>query len=240
MRYGVQKYFCLLIFGIYFSANGFTSDFLPKGPCPEVVSYRYFKLCYSPKHRQALWTAHWLTINSITGSAKRKNNYRADYEIINPVNSNDYRGTGFDRGHLVPAADMKLNQKAMDETFFMTNMSPQKPDFNRKIWANLERKLRSMVQEKGNAFVVTAPILSKEDSPYDRIPSGVSIPQRYYKTIYFPRTKEMFGYLLQNRGYENYDLNDFRVPVEILEQITGFDFYSELPDELEESLEAEV
>lgn len=227
-----------LVLLFIFSANSFAEEYLPKGFCPKLISYTYYKVCYDHEHRQALWTAHWLTKESVNGKAKRKNNYRRDPNLYNPVTRNDYKGSGFDRGHLVPAADMKLNNKAMSETFYMTNMSPQRPGMNRGIWASLERFVRSMVSEKGDAYLITAPILSNEDAPFNELDSGVSIPKNYYKIAYFPKTKQMYAYLVQNKRFENYDFRDFLVPVDILEDVTGFDFYSELDDSLESELEA--
>ena len=94
----------------------------------------------------------------------------------------DYRRSGYDRGHLAPAADMAFDNLAMSESFYMSNMSPQNSKLNRGLWARLENRIRDWVRRgDGDAYVITAPILKKG---LERIDSGVSIPDFYYKIIY--------------------------------------------------------
>lgn len=217
-----------------FTASGNVSH-LPKGPCPQQLEYVYYTLCYSSEHRQAVWTAHTLTRQSVDGKQKRTNDYRPDILLENPVDEDDYRGSGFDRGHLVPAGDMKLNHKSMSQTFFMTNMSPQKPRLNQNTWAQIENRIRQQVRVYGTAHVVTAPVLT-DNLP--RIFSGVSVPDYYYKLAYFPEAGFMEAYLVENRSYSGTQIHQLRVTVREVEQLTGFDFYSELPIDVQDELES--
>ena len=169
------------------------------------------------------------------GTQSRTNDYRADRNISTPVGPRDYSGSGFDRGHLVPAADMKINRQAMSETFFMTNMTPQRPGFNRGIWQSLERTMRKLVASKGLAYVITAPILA---NGLPRLPKNIAIPESYYKIAYFPKTQEMWAYLIPNFSQKGRKLQEFLVSVDEIETLTGIDFYSQLPDALEDRLEA--
>ena len=221
------------------SAQAFAAgvDLSPKSSCEQKVKHTYFKFCYSKLHKQALWTFHKLTRKSIQGNTSRTNDYRFDPKVADPVDNTDYRGSGFDRGHLVPAADMKLNYQSMSETFFMTNMSPQRAGFNRAIWKQLEDGIRSQVRSLGDAFIVTAPVLSKK---LPTIKSGVSIPTLFYKIAYFPKAKVMRAYLLENRKYSGASYSDFQVPVDEIEELTGIDFFAALPTHLQNRLESSI
>ena len=216
----------------------FAQDYIPVGAkCDSVLQNTYYQICYSKNHKQANWVAHWLTVDSVNGSASRTNNFRADTRVSDPVQKTDYSKTGFDRGHLVPAGDMKLNKQAMSETFFMTNMSPQRPRFNQGVWAQLENGVRDMVRKMGNAYVITAPILAAK---LPRIRSGVSIPERYYKIAYFPDAGIMRAYLIENDDQNGVLYSHFQVSVDQVEAETGLDFFSQLPDSIEDTLESEL
>lgn len=211
----------------------------PTSTCDYSLEYDYYEVCYSEDHFQAFWTFHKLTKESINGNQKRTNNFKRDYRLLDPIGSRDYRGSGFDRGHLVPAGDMKLNHTSMSESFYMTNMSPQISAFNSGVWRALESGIRKEVLKRGDAFVVTAPILNSLIN-YDRIWSSVSIPDEYYKIVYFPEDQSMIAFLIPNKSQKGHKYTEFRVTVDELEALTGFDFFSELPDELEEMLESEI
>ena len=212
-------------------------DLSPKSNCDQLISHSYYKVCYSDTHRQALWTFHKLNSNYINGTEDRTNDYRFDPNVTNPVDSTDYRGSGFDRGHLVPAADMKLNYTSMSQTFFMSNMSPQRASFNRAIWKQLEDGIRSQVRTHGEAYVVTAPILQPK---LKRLASGVSIPDKFFKIVYFPRANIMRAYLLENRSYKGHRYSEFQVTVDQVELLTGIDFFHGLEKSLQKSLESSL
>lgn len=228
--------FLSLIFSdlIFSYEKSLDSSLEPKGFCDFKIDYQYFNVCYSIDHRQAFYTSHWLRRDSIKGPAKRKNDYRGDFSIENPVRKYDYKRSGFDRGHLVPAADMKLNAKAMSDTFYMTNMSPQLPQLNRSRWAQLENYIRNRVLELGPALIITAPVLANDLESLD---SGVSIPRQYYKIAFFPDKRIMEAYLFEN---SKTPLPENKVTVDFLEALTGYDFFPGLEDNLESVLESQL
>lgn len=214
------------------------TELTPDTHCDIDVSYEHYNLCYSQEHLQAFWTFHLLTKESINGKQKRTNNFRKDYDVYPTVDSRDYKGSGYDRGHMVPAGDMKLNRTSMSETFYMTNMSPQKSGFNSGVWRALEEGLRNQVRKRSEAFVVTGPVLLPFTN-YKRIQSGVSIPDEYYKIAYFPEEQTMLAFLIPNASQRGRSYTTFQVSVDELETLTGYDFFAELEDELEEELESE-
>lgn len=209
--------------------------YIPKGNCDQKIHHQYYSICYSDDHRQAKWTYHKLTLKSINGKQKRTNDFREDPNLDDPVGKKDFSGSGYDRGHMVPAGDMKLSKTSMSQTFYMSNMSPQNSSLNRGLWGSLEMKIRSWVRDDGDAFVVTAPVLEKN---LDRIDSGVSIPDYYYKIVYFPNTDVMKAFLIPNKKPIDKNFYNYSVSVDEIEKITGLDFFAELPNSVENKLEA--
>ena len=107
----------------------------------ELVKHKYYTLSYNEDCEQANWVAYKLTSDMVLGHAVRKNNFKEDPDVeTGSAKLIDYKGSGYDRGHLCPAAAMKISNQAMSESFYMSNMSPQVPGFNRGKWKSLEAK----------------------------------------------------------------------------------------------------
>lgn len=213
--------------------------FKPKADCELELDYTYYDLCYSLTHRQSLWAKHEVTPEQVKGKQKRTNNFKADDRLTDPVDPDDYRRSGFDRGHLVPAGDMKQNFTAMSESFFMTNMTPQNPSFNSGIWNTLEAHVRDEVLKLGAAIVITAPVLLKTQI-YPRLKTNISIPDYFYKIIFFQEQLQMHAYLIPNAPSEGSKFTDYKVTVKEIEDLTGIDFFYELESNLQLKLETQI
>ena len=204
-----------------------------------VTVHTGYALVYDEEHEQPKWVAYHLTRDEVYGVYERKDNFRADPSIFSgSAELEDYRGSGYDRGHLIPAADQSWSEEAMSDSFFMSNMSPQEPAFNRGIWAALEAAIRTAAVTEGSVYVVTGPVLT--DGPYKKIgEQGVSIPKYYYKAMldYQEPDYKAIGFLLPNEGTDA-DLENFATSIDELEERTGIDFFPQLPDEEENSLES--
>lgn len=206
----------------------------------QVLRYTGFTLSYNEKHEQASWVAYNLTAREIQGTTKRGSDFREDKAVkTKSATPDDYRRSGFDRGHLAPAGDMKWSPKAMSESFYMTNMSPQEPAFNRGIWQQLEEKVRFWAKDNGDIYVVTGPVLTPNLKTIGK--NKVSVPKYYYKIILDARDPDIkaIGFLMENKG-SNKSLESFAVPIDSIEKITGLDFFPLLPDDMEEKLENKV
>lgn len=215
---------------------------IPKlGENDELILHTGFSFVYDEEHEQARWVAYELTRDEIYGVHERADDFRPDSAIkTGSADLDDYRGSGFDRGHLIPAADLPWSEQAMSDSFFMSNMSPQDPTFNRGIWAALEAVVRNFAATEGSVYVVTGPVLT--DGPYETIGENeVSIPNYYYKVIldYVEPETKAIGFLLPNEGSRN-DLTELITTVDEIEEITGIDFFPQLPDDEEAILEAQV
>lgn len=197
-----------------------------------ILTYLGFHLAYNEQYEQAAWVAYVLTRDKIeSGTIERSDNFRSDKSIVTGSASlADYRGSGFDRGHLAPAGDMKWDQLAMSQSFLMSNMSPQRPAFNRGIWRKLETEVRNWALEKDSLYVITGPLFSPLDSLIGE--NGVGIPGHYFKVLVdlSPPDHDMIAFLLPNSGSSE-ELIQFAITVDSLEQLTAYDFFSVAPDQ---------
>ncbi len=207
----------------------------------EIVSHTGYTLSYSEEHELPSWVAYVLTREEVLGGGERADDFRPDPAIrTGSAELSDYRGSGYDRGHMAPAADFKWSEEAMSDTFYMSNMAPQEPSFNRGIWADLEAVVRTFAYDNQMIYVVTGPVLT--DGPYDTIgENGVSIPKRFYKTVlvYSPDRDDAkaIAFVLPNEGSDS-SLKLYAMSIDDAEEITGIDFYPALPDEDESRIES--
>ena len=174
------------------------------------------------------------------GSVKRNDSFRSDPMVRSGSAAlSDYKGSGFDRGHLAPAADMKWSSTAMSESFFMSNMSPQDPSFNRGIWKKLESRVRDWAMDNGSVYVATGGVLSNGLNTIGS--NGVSVPKYYYKVIldYKEPDYKAIGFLMPNSASKQ-SLQSFAVTVDNVERVTGIDFFHSLPDGIENSVEGNL
>lgn len=202
-----------------------------------IYHHTYYSLAYNEKHEQPDWVYYLLTKEFINGTAKRKNNFKSDPIISTESASlNDYKKSGYDRGHLCPAAAMKLNQTAMDETFYLSNMSPQIPGFNRGEWKKLEAQVREWTIEEDSILVITGPIFKNNIKSIGK--NSVTVPGYYYKVLYdLTKPQKMTAFILPHLSKPK-SFMQFQTTVNQVEQETGIDFFSILNDEIEEKLEA--
>ncbi|QJW90382.1 DNA/RNA non-specific endonuclease [Spirosoma taeanense] len=206
----------------------------------EIIQHEGYTLRFRDEYKQADWVAYPLLPEEINGDAEREGSRFVPDPAVRSGSAlpSDYTRSGYDRGHLAPAGDFKFSQQMMQETFFMSNMSPQAPDFNRGVWKELEEQVRQWALRDNGLYVVTGPVL-KAGLPTIGKQNEVSVPQKFYKVLLYCNKPEirMIGFLLNNKG-SNSSLKQFVVPVDQIEQVTGIDFFPKLPDDLERKLES--
>ena len=207
----------------------------------EVHTYCGFTICYRESYEVAEWVSYVLTKEETVHATGRSNNFREDPAITTgSATLSDYRKSGFDRGHLAPAADMEWSKESVSDSFFMSNMTPQKPDFNRGIWGKLEHQVREWAKEHGEIVVITGPVLEKPSSEYPSIGSNkVAVPEYFYKVLLAKDRNNKYqaiGFILPNTGYEK-SFMDFCVTVDEVERRCNLDFFELLDDETENAIE---
>jgi len=210
----------------------------PKTNSKEVIiNHLGYSLVYSEPDEQAKWVAYELTKEETNKLYERTDKFIPDpYVKTKTANDKDYEGSGYDRGHLAPASDMGWSATAMAESFYYSNMSPQAASFNRGIWKKLEEQVRNWAIEYEKVYVVSGPVL-KSGLPYIGA-NKVSIPNYFYKVIldYTQPDIKGIGFIMPNTG-SSLPLQNYAVSIDSVENFTGIDFFSSLPDNQEEIIE---
>jgi endonuclease G len=206
----------------------------------QVVQKKYYTLSFNPNHKQADWVAYTMYPFPDSMSVKRLGSFKADPDVIGgSATLADYKGSGYDRGHLAPAKALSYSKESMRQSFYLSNMSPQVPKFNQGIWRLLEAQVYKWSKESDSLYVVSGPVL---DNPIGAIgESNVSIPRSYYKTIVRFSNGEVtgIGFLLENKKFgskESYF--KYVTSIDSIEQVTGIDFYYEFEDASEAKIES--
>jgi len=213
-------------------------SYVPRPLKGDVVYHKSYSLSYVEEHEQAEWVYYKLTPAMVQGGFGRTDNFRQDPLVRSGSASLlDYKGSGYDRGHLAPAGDMKLSYTAMSETFYMSNMSPQVPSFNRGGWKKLEAQIRTWAVSQGELFVVTGPVFRDNRGKIGS--NGVTVPGYYYKVVYAPEREEMIGFLMPNEKTSS-SLELYVKSVDRIESLTGLDFFYQLDDQREIALESKT
>lgn len=208
-----------------------------------VVHHTGFALAYSPVTNCPQWVAWSLTREEAESNKfKRKDNFRADPSLPhqNQVQGSDYRHTGFDKGHMCPAADMKWSEEAMDDCFYMSNICPQEPNLNQKWWEHLEQACRRWAGMEGEIFICCGPIFSDEiPKRYIGTDVLVRVPDGFFKVVLSlsPGREKAIGFIYRNDSTRQ-TMEDAVVTVDKAEEITGYDFFPALDDDLENRIEA--
>ena len=199
-----------------------------------------FAIGYNYQTRLADWAAYHITQDSVSISLDRKDNFREDKEIPESLRAklDDYAGSGYDRGHLAPRATVDFTEKAMDESFLLSNIAPQLPSLNRAGWADLEEYVRACTVEKREMYVFTGPIFNT-NPPENWLNDHVAIPDSYYKVLMTPSTPPSgFAFLIPHQAVSATELADFITSIDVVETATGLDFFSAINDAKEETMES--
>ena len=207
-----------------------------------MIHHAGFVLGYAEPFEQAAWVAYRLTREEAQSDAFGRKGMKFVRDKDVPTGSAtpaDYKRSGYDRGHLAPAADMQWSAKALRESFRMSNISPQNPQFNRGLWARIEETVRDLAVAHESVDVVTGPVL------HDGLPAiggnSVAVPEYYYKVVLSDSDGNVhaMGFLTANAGSNLQPLR-YVVTIDSVETLTGLDFYGALPDSIEDRAEAET
>lgn len=206
-------------------AKGNDRIYLPVGPSDQIVHHTFYSLGYDNDWEQARWVAYVLTPDMVRNrSVKRTDEFRPDPEVKDrSAERDDYRRSGYSRGHLVPAGDMGFDQTAMSETFFYSNMSPQLAVHNGAVWRELEETSRDWILKKGTTYIVTGPIVGKRPKRIGR--NNVAVPDAFYRVM-LTEEGEGIGFIIPHEK-QTEPLEDFAVSIDYVEEATGLDFFPE-------------
>ncbi|MCC7245462.1 MAG: DNA/RNA non-specific endonuclease [Saprospiraceae bacterium] len=206
----------------------------------QLVLHTYFALAYSEPHEQAGWVAYEINRNRLNENwVDRANTFRPDPEVqTESATPRDYMSSGYDKGHLCPAADMAFSELAMDETFLMSNMSPQDRGFNAGIWRELEELSRDWGRKFKKLYVVTGPVLKGTGKGQIGF-SKVTVPEQFYKVLLAPDQQRAIAFVLPN-ARSTKPVMDFACSINDVEALTGMNFFPKLLGGMGEELEGSL
>jgi endonuclease G len=217
----------------------------------EIHAYTGFTLCYRDAYELSEWSAYAMTREKLEVVTKRSDHFQSDPHITTgSARPDDYRGSGFDRGHLAPAADMRWSVQAMEDSFYMSNMCPQTPRLNRGVWLHLESAVRQLTEAYGTVLVTTGPLLDAPPEAFEAIGFScrIVVPRFFYKVLaaYVPDPAadgepayhlQTIGFIIDNASPSG-DYHAYAVTVDEVEALTGLDFFAALTDDEEDVAES--
>ena len=197
---------------------------------------------YSEKKKNPIWVAYRLDSHKGQNKLARPGKFITDFRTKSKIDQRVYAKTGYDRGHMCPnsAIAARYGKKGQTETFLMSNITPQKPELNRKVWERLERLEEAYANKFGGIWVITGPIFDQHVELLNY--SGVEIPDSFYKILVDEdkgRVRVLPFIVPQNVSGKEI-LNEFLTSVDEIEKHTGLDFFSPMDDEYENKLESYV
>ena len=208
-----------------------------------IISHEGFVLAYNVGTNLCDWVAWELRAEELEGEASRGDyDFEADPEVpmLHRVNGWDYKKSGYQRGHMCPAADMKWSERAMNDCHYMSNICPQSPKLNMQWWEHLERACRRWADEEheGVVYVICGPIVGQNPQTIGR-DVEVAVPEAFFKVVYSlrPGHEKALGFYYRNTD-ERQTMDDAVTTVDEIEKLTGLDFMPVLDDNVENAIEA--
>lgn len=218
------------------------TSFVSKIENEVVVNHLGYMSSFNPLARIPNWIAYDLTKEEVAGTVKRDNGFYPDPDLPLSVQATfgDYRNNdGWDKGHMAPAGDMKWSRQAMHESCFFTNICPQNRNLNNGDWKSLEEKCRSWAQKYGIIYIVCGPIIG--DMKNGTLGENkVVIPDAFFKVLMVRVGDEYegIGFVFENKAGHQ-DLFNYAMSIDSVESMTGMDFFHQLPDKVENKVEAD-
>ncbi len=202
--------------------------------------YEGFTVNFNPQNKTPNYVAWILEGHETEGAVGRSNKFWTDTELDGCPDTRDYSRSGYDRGHMCPAGEQKWSMEAMHNSFVMANICPQKHELNTGAWKTLEDKERLWAKRDSAIVIVAGPIYDTSDK--ETIGNNnVRVPSAFFKVLLAPYAQPMraIGFVYPNMKCEG-NMQSYAVSVDNVEAMTGFDFFSALPDSLENEIESIV
>lgn len=208
-------------------------------PAVEGKTYGYegFRLSFNKHNRTPNWVAWELLAGETGGEVSRSNKFWQDERVEGCPTTDSYRRSGYDRGHMCPAADQKWSAKAMEDCFVLANICPQDHALNTGAWKTLENKERLWAQRDSALVIVAGPVYEPGD--VKTIGEGVLVPGAFFKVLLAPYLPEprAIGFVYPNMSAPG-NMQNYVMTVDDIERLTGYDFFSSLPDDIENKVES--
>ena len=211
-------------------------DFLPSSTSNDIYTNDAYSFSYKESFEQSEWVAYELNASDINKVDYKRPYFNQDKSVkTKSADWRNFKNTKYNKGHLCPAGDRKSSYEMYEKTFLTSNASPQLYDFNAGIWNRLEQKVRYWAERYEGVYVVTGGVLDEGLKTIGI--EDVAVPEYFYKVILTKDKKNMIGFLVPHKDSKE-ALYNFVVPVDEIEKRTKIDFFKDLPDDLEDRLEA--
>lgn len=206
-----------------------------------VITHKGYTVSYNYDWKIPNWVAYELTDREVAGEVPRYDRFKPDPMVPQNVTAttNDYKHSGYDRGHMAPAADMKWDEQAMRESFYLSNICPQNPNLNGGVWKDLEEQVRELASQKGKIFVICGPIVNDTSKTIGE--NKVVVPQAFFKVLLQEENNELhtIGFVYENISGRK-PMSTYAMTVDEVEEMTNIDFFPSLPNKIEKKVEADV
>jgi endonuclease G len=198
----------------------------PQQPTIALCHIAYYT-AWNPATKNPAYSAEYLLEENVSGTEERQGSFKQHPNIDSKLQATneDYARSGFDRGHMAAAGNMRKDSAAMEQSFYLTNMVPQYPQLNRGIWAALERYVRLKVTPERPVFVITGPIYGSDQKT---IGKGVWVPSHTFKVVYDLRGNKVSSYVIPNVPGVSGKLNSFYQPYTKVQELAGIDFFPQM------------
>lgn len=216
------------------SHNALMAVGTPKGMSNQVLNYKTIRVNYNPTYRIPNCVAYELTATMVDmadapGHENRKSyNYARDNSVKSCPENWEYRGSGYSRGHMAPAMDMRWDKTAMAQCFYMTNMCPQDTKLNNDHWRVLEEKVHRWAKRDKRLMVYTGPIMGKNPKMIGKDKQNIAVPDAFFKVIYAPEQGRAIAFIYDNKPCPG-NISKYAVTVAEVERRTGLTFSSAIP-----------
>ena len=216
------------------STNALLGVGIPKGVPNDVLNYKAIRVNYNPSYRIPNCVAYELTATMVDmsdapGHENRKSyNYAKDSNVKSCPENWEYRGSGYSRGHMAPAMDMRWDKTTMAQCFYMTNMCPQDTKLNNDDWRVLEEKIHRWAKRDKRLLVFTGPIMGKNPMMIGKDKQNIAVPDAFFKVVYAPEQGRAIAFIYDNKPCPG-SISKYAVTVAEVERRTGLTFSNAIP-----------
>lgn len=221
-----------------FNTTGLELPVTAQGRTTQIIKHIGYTTCYNANWLIPNWVAYDLTKKEVHGTFPRpKRSFEPDPLVKGKSAEHvDYTNSGYSRGHMAPAADMKWSGQAMNESFYLSNICPQLAELNAGVWERLEERCRALADE-GIVYICCGPIMSS--NPKRIGANGVAVPTKFFKVLCMQRKGkwQAIGFIMPNSAIKG-SMFDYAISVDEVEKTTGHNFFPSLPDDIEKVVES--
>ena len=215
---------------------------MPRGTANAPLAYKSITVYFNPSLRIPNCVAYRLTATQVSmtdapGAEKRKNyKFYADSHVKGCPEWYEYKNSGYSRGHMAPAMDMRHDKTSMAQCFLMTNICPQDASLNQGPWNEMEQSIHRLARKLGEIYIITGPIMGNGTPRRIGPNHDIAVPQALFKILYAPRQQKGIAFIFDNTPCKG-SFKNHAVTIDEVERRTGMDFFSVLPDKTEAAIE---